>query len=196
MELAHATSLPKQWHDERKARLARFKAAALKVVDPERPAPSAPSLPPIDAPIACFPVVPVLSQPGAKWWADMIEPESAPSLAGVIRIVCAYFQVGREALTGKARTKDVLGPRQLAMYLCRVYVPDASFPKIGLLFDRDHTTVLHAVQVMPYKLKADKRLRDAFEAIVKTLGERAVPVNTRARPEMWAPVRDDLAEGR
>jgi len=70
----------------------------------------------------------------------------------IIKEVLANFPgVSWEDLKGARRTRDIVYPRQLAMYELYVQRKDLSFPAIGRLFGgRDHTTVLHAVN----KIKA------------------------------------------
>ena len=60
--------------------------------------------------------------------------------------VCRYYGVTLDELTGDKRTRRIVGPRQVAMYLSRE-LTDASLPAIGRAFGgRDHTTVMYAVQ--------------------------------------------------
>jgi len=58
--------------------------------------------------------------------------------------VAKYFNIDPKDLVGIKRSNDIVFPRQIAMYLCRV-VPQLSLPQIGKDFgNRDHTTVMHA----------------------------------------------------
>ncbi|MBS4762166.1 chromosomal replication initiator protein DnaA [Carnobacteriaceae bacterium zg-ZUI252] len=58
--------------------------------------------------------------------------------------VCKLFNVTIEQLKGKQRNKEIVIPRQIAMYLSRE-ITDNSLPKIGQAFNKkDHTTVMHA----------------------------------------------------
>ena len=59
-------------------------------------------------------------------------------------------------------------PRQLAMFLCRRLM-SASFPHIGELFGRDHSTVIYATTVTGRRIKDDA----AFQATVERL-ERSI----------------------
>lgn len=65
----------------------------------------------------------------------------------IISDVLANFpDVTWDDLKSQRRTRDIVFPRQLAMYELYVQRRDLSFPAIGRLFGgRDHTTVLHAV---------------------------------------------------
>src|SRR5690606_25236113 len=62
------------------------------------------------------------------------------------RIVSRHYNVSRSDLLSNRRTRTIVKPRQVAMYLAKVLTP-RSLPEIGRRFGgRDHTTVLHAVR--------------------------------------------------
>ena len=62
------------------------------------------------------------------------------------RIVARHYNVSKTELLSNRRTRTIVKPRQVAMYLSKVMTP-RSLPEIGRRFGgRDHTTVLHAVR--------------------------------------------------
>jgi chromosomal replication initiator protein len=86
----------------------------------------------------------------------------------IVTAVCSRFSVRPIDLRSKRRSKNVVMPRQLAMYLCRRLMT-VSFPHIGELFGRDHSTVIHAIRVTDRRIKEDP----AFQATVERL-ERSI----------------------
>ncbi len=95
----------------------------------------------------------------------MIAPET------VVSVLCDFYGVSRSDIVGQKRNREIVLPRQIAMYLMRS-VLDMSTPAIGAIFGgRDHTTVLHAVQKIEGNLEADVRLVTAVEDIKKRLYE-------------------------
>jgi chromosomal replication initiator protein len=90
------------------------------------------------------------------------------SFDDIVAAVCSHFSLRPVDLRGKRRSKNVAMPRQLAMYLCRRLL-NASFPHIGELFSRDHSTVIHATSVTERRIKEDP----AFQATVERL-ERSI----------------------
>ena len=82
-------------------------------------------------------------------------------------IVAQYFKIKVEALLSKKRTRELVVPRQIAMYLCRE-LTDISLPQIGSCFGRDHTTVIHACEKISEELKKDNKL----ETTIKDLRQR------------------------
>lgn len=66
-----------------------------------------------------------------------------PSPKMVIEEIAQYYGLSSDDLSGKRRSKDVVLPRQIAMYILRSEL-DLSFPQIGgHLGGRDHTTIMH-----------------------------------------------------
>jgi len=59
------------------------------------------------------------------------------------RIVCTHFKVTSEDIRSTKRSNDIAYPRQIAMYLCHE-LTEVSWPTIGGVFSRDHSTVIHA----------------------------------------------------
>ena len=84
----------------------------------------------------------------------------APSIADIKGVVIKLTGMSGYHLTGKMRPRYIAWPRQIAMAMCRRW-GGWSTPQIGREFgNRDHTTVMHAVEEVHRRL----RLRDKFTA--------------------------------
>jgi hypothetical protein len=108
------------------------------------------------------------------WFYDLICPKEHPKKSYQIRdiqdAVCDFYSIHFADLISARRTADIVRPRQVAMYLCKVLTP-RSLPAIGRMFgDRDHTTVLHATRKIVNKVQSDQALRDAVGEIRRRLG--------------------------
>ncbi|MGL4405752.1 MAG: chromosomal replication initiator protein DnaA, partial [Notoacmeibacter sp.] len=81
------------------------------------------------------------------------------------RVVARHYSVTRTELVSARRTRTVVKPRQVAMYLAKVMTP-RSLPEIGRRFgNRDHTTVLHAVRKIEGLAKDDNKLEQELELL-------------------------------
>ncbi len=89
----------------------------------------------------------------------------------VVEVVAAFFQTTPAALASRSRRRDVLLPRQLAMYLAHRYT-DASLTEIGRAFDRDHPAVKNAVGRVERGILERAPLRYQVEALCARLDER------------------------
>ena len=96
------------------------------------------------------------------------EQRPTVSFEDIATAVCNHFSLRPTDLRSKRRSRNVAVPRQLAMYLCRRLM-SASFPHIGDLFGRDHSTVIHATAVTERRIKEDT----AFQAVAERL-ERTI----------------------
>ena len=90
--------------------------------------------------------------------------------------VCRYYSVTHSELTGDKRTRRIVRPRQVAMYLSRE-LTDASLPAIGRAFgDRDHTTVMYAVQKVADQMAGEGEVLTAVQTLTGRLtGRRERP---------------------
>ncbi|HLD19912.1 MAG TPA: chromosomal replication initiator protein DnaA [Patescibacteria group bacterium] len=91
----------------------------------------------------------------------------------LIEIVARYYDVPIDGLVGSSRKKELVVPRQVAMYLLREEV-DASYPAIGQdMGGRDHTTAMHAYQKITAALHNDDRLKQEVANITQLLHQGA-----------------------
>jgi chromosomal replication initiator protein len=67
-------------------------------------------------------------------------------------LVGQYFRVSREDLVSRSRKRQIVQPRNLAMYLCRRHTR-SPLEAIGQAFNRDHATVLYAVHAVERGLR-------------------------------------------
>lgn len=85
------------------------------------------------------------------------------------RIVAEFFQLSPSDLKTGRRNKNIVLPRQIAMYLTR-QLTDLSLPEIGSVFGgKDHTTVLHSWKKINNNLNGDNRLKDIIEKLTFTI---------------------------
>lgn len=87
------------------------------------------------------------------------------SVKEVVDIVAQFYQVDKNAIYEKTRRKEVVKPRQVAMYLLREDVNE-SYPSIGEnIGGRDHTTVIHSCEKIKNDIKSDNTLAQEVEQL-------------------------------
>jgi chromosomal replication initiator protein len=85
------------------------------------------------------------------------------------KVVAEAFGVRPSDLKSKRRTKHIVLPRQVAMYLCRT-LTGSSLPETGQFFGgKDHSTVIHACKVIEDKKEKDPDLKAKIELLTKQL---------------------------
>ncbi len=97
------------------------------------------------------------------------EAPTIVSAEQVVKTVADRFQLKVADLKSKRRTRTVVFPRQLAMYLCRT-LTNSSFPEIGRQFGgKDHSTVIHAVKQINERIRQDSQLRATVDTLIKAI---------------------------
>lgn len=87
----------------------------------------------------------------------------------IIERTAKHFQIPVEDITGPKRDKDIVVPRQIAMYILRSEL-GLSFPKIAKELGRkDHTTAIHSVEKIDKESKIDPTIRMAIADIKEHL---------------------------
>ncbi len=88
-----------------------------------------------------------------------------------MKIVARHYKVPRNELLSSRRSRDVVRPRQIAMYLAKA-LTSRSLPEIGRRFGgRDHTTVLHSVRKVEQLMAQDGELTQEIELLRRMLEE-------------------------
>jgi chromosomal replication initiator protein len=89
------------------------------------------------------------------------------SIESIQKAVAGFFSLPEETLRSKKRTKELVVPRQMAMYLCRE-LTGASLNDIGSRFGgKDHTTVLHAIAKVKQTALRDQEFSGKLERITR-----------------------------
>jgi chromosomal replication initiator protein len=91
------------------------------------------------------------------------------SIDDIKREVAAYFGIKVADLASKRRSQNLVYPRQIAMHLCR-QLTSASLPVIGKMFGgRDHSTVIHSLNVVAEKMKTSVEVNTSIDTIAKRI---------------------------
>jgi len=87
----------------------------------------------------------------------------------ILRAITSQYSVSRGDLLSSRRTRSIVRPRQIGMYLSK-QLTSRSLPEIGRRFGgRDHTTVIHAIRKIEELMNQDPNMRDEIESLKKEL---------------------------
>ena len=92
------------------------------------------------------------------------------SIDDIQKEIESYFKIKHSDLVGKSRARQVNYPRQLAMYLCR-QILDVPYNEIGKKFNRDHSTVMHAVTQVEKSLQEKREVQEEVEVLTQIIRE-------------------------
>jgi len=102
---------------------------------------------------------------------DIISPDQKKTITMelVTNIVAEHFDITPTMIFSKNRSSNVAYPRQICMYLCKLYTP-STLNEIGkYLGNRDHTTVLHGVNKISDDIVNNVSTKNTIDILVKKL---------------------------
>ncbi len=106
---------------------------------------------------------------------DLVGRRNHITPSQVIEIVSKFYNISVPEIVSASRSRELVQPRQVAMYLIRQET-DASLPEIGaLLGGRDHTTVIHGVERIKERLEAEEQLRRDVMSVREQLYLNVMP---------------------
>ena len=114
---------------------------------------------------------PIDIPPVAEALKDMISPDNNRVVTPVLilDIVSEHFNIPISDLKGKKRNAEIVLPRQIVMYLCRV-MTDTSLKAIGaFLGGKDHASVTHGIKKIEAEIKTDEALHNTVNIIMKKI---------------------------
>ncbi|NKE69516.1 chromosomal replication initiator protein DnaA [Candidatus Manganitrophus noduliformans] len=99
------------------------------------------------------------------------EKKRVVTIEDIQRAVAERFQIKLVELKSKKRTKNLVIPRQICMFLCRE-LTSLSFPEIGKHFGgKDHSTVIHACKQIEKGMGEDFSLKTTLDSLTQNLKE-------------------------
>jgi chromosomal replication initiator protein len=97
------------------------------------------------------------------------EPKKLITVDFIQRCISEEFGVSLSDLKTKRRNKNIVVPRQIAMYLSRE-MTDLSLPEIGTYFGgKDHTTVLHSFNKIKKELLINPEIKQKVERVIQII---------------------------
>jgi len=75
-----------------------------------------------------------------------------------------FFKVKHSDLIGPKRARNIVYPRQIAIYLCRQLL-DLPFNDIGKKFNRDHSTAMHSVTTVEEMMRESREVQEEVETL-------------------------------
>jgi len=98
----------------------------------------------------------------------MIRNKERITIGAIQKLVCKQYRITKEELVSNSRKKEVLLPRQIAMYLARKYT-DQSLQAIGKSFNRYHATTIHAISHIEKELIQDAQIQNQVRYLSEKL---------------------------
>lgn len=95
----------------------------------------------------------------------IFSPPKVASPKKIIQVVAEFYDLKERELLTASRKKEIVYPRQIAMYLLREELK-SSYPFIGRKFKgKDHTTAIHSCEKIAKELQANEKLGEEINLI-------------------------------
>lgn len=98
-------------------------------------------------------------------------PSRQLSMNEILEMVTNYYGVRLADVVGKRRSRSIVQPRQVGMFLAR-RLTRMSLEEIGHHFDRDHSTVLYAERLIKRLATHDRELENDISELTRRLTTR------------------------
>ncbi len=92
----------------------------------------------------------------------------------ILKVVAEHFAISQNDLKGERRLKEIVFPRQIAMYFIRNFTGSSLEGTGEVLGGRDHSTILHGVDKIKDQIASDKKVQQEVLQIKQALG---LPLN-------------------
>lgn len=100
------------------------------------------------------------------------EIQSDVSVDFIQKTVAEYFRIDAETMKSKVKKREIVIPRQVAMYFCKRYT-QLTLQLIGQNFGgRDHSTVIHALEAVEDMIKLDASIKNQVDELNRKLKTR------------------------
>jgi chromosomal replication initiator protein len=116
---------------------------------------------------------PVSVENAQRLLTDFFSPtkQANMSIELVQRVVADFYRISPIDLKGKKKTKNIVVPRQIAMYIARE-MTGYSLTEIGETFGgRDHATVIHSCDKIENQLLTDPNLEPTLQNLQRQIRE-------------------------
>ena len=100
---------------------------------------------------------------------DIDHQKRSLTMDSITTAVCSYFNVEKSDIVGKKKSKEIVEPRMISIYLIKELI-DPPLMAIGNFFGgRDHTTIMHARDKISEQLKTDPEIKNVINQIKSSL---------------------------
>ncbi len=102
---------------------------------------------------------------------DLVQEPPTFNSEAILETVCRYYNVSLEELRSRSRSKNVILPRNVGIYLLRE-TTNLSLEAIGQIFSRNHSTVLYSLNSLKQRCKRDPKLSGQLDFLKNRLKSR------------------------
>ena len=88
----------------------------------------------------------------------------------IIECCAKFYNVDKEDIYSEKRTKEIAFARQVSIYIIK-NLTDYSYPKLGAIFGKDHTTAIYAIKKVTQAMEEDLSVKINIEGLINDIKE-------------------------
>jgi len=111
-------------------------------------------------------------------WSDVIarsnlhaNSDGSPGIQQILLAVVTFYGVTHKRIISAQRDADIVYPRMVAIYLCRMLSGKSMSQIAAAIGGRDHTTILHAFRKINHAISANPQLADQVTMIMAMIDQ-------------------------
>ncbi len=98
----------------------------------------------------------------------IVKQRNTITINAIKKLVCKQYNISIKDIVSSSRKQSIVRPRQVAMYLSRIYT-DSPLQTIGKSFNRYHATALHSIYIVERGLKENSPMKKQVEFLCERL---------------------------
>jgi len=102
----------------------------------------------------------------------ILEKQQRITVPYIIEFISKNFSISKDILISPSRKKDILYPRQVAIFLCRRYT-DEPLQNIGEAFCRKHSSIIHSLETIETKYMHNLKVKREIDFLIEKLDSEA-----------------------
>lgn len=97
-----------------------------------------------------------------------LDKQQSITIEYIQNFVSKNFSITREIMISPSRKKEIVYPRQVAIFLCRRYTPD-TLQTIGEAFSRKHSSIIHSLETVETMYKENLKVKKEVDFLIEKL---------------------------
>ncbi|MGC9324648.1 MAG: chromosomal replication initiator protein DnaA [Desulfomonilia bacterium] len=101
-----------------------------------------------------------------------LEKQERITIPYILEFISKNFELSPEILISPSRKRDIIYPRQIAIFLCRRYT-DEPLQTIGTAFSRKHSSIIHSLETIENKYTNNLKVKREIDFLIEKLESEA-----------------------
>jgi chromosomal replication initiator protein len=102
-----------------------------------------------------------------------LEKQQRITIPYILDFISKNFSIAKEKIVSPSRRRDIVYPRQVAIFLCRRYTEE-SLQIIGEAFSRKHSSIIHSLETIETQYTQNLKVKREIDFLIEKLDSESV----------------------